>query len=148
MKVLLIKDVKALGKAGEVKDVKDGYGKNFLIGKGFAKHATDEVIEQWEKDQAAIAAALKEEIATANKQKEMLEALQLTIKHKAGENQHLFGSITNKEIANALQEQFDLDIDKKHISLKNSIKTLGMFEVQCKLGHGINANLSVDVIAL
>jgi large subunit ribosomal protein L9 len=148
MKVLLIKDVKSLGKAGEVKEVKDGYGKNFLIGKGFAKHATEEVLEQWAQEQANIEAALQKEIAIANKQKEMIDSLQLTIKHKAGENQHLFGSITNKEISSALKEQFDLDVDKKSITLKNAIKTIGLFEVDCKLGHGIHATLKVDVIAL
>jgi large subunit ribosomal protein L9 len=148
MKVLLIKDVKSLGCAGEVKEVKDGYGKNFLIGKGFAKHATEEVLKEWAKEQANIEAALQAEISTANKQKEMIDALQLTIKHKAGENQHLFGSITNKEISNGLKEQFDLDIDKKNITLKNPIKTIGLFEVDCKLGHGVHATLKVDVIAL
>ena len=95
MKVLLIKDVKSLGRAGEVKEVKDGYGKNFLIGKGFAKHATEEVLAQWAKDQAEMEATIQAEINTATKQKEMIDSLQLTIKHKAGENQHLFGSITN-----------------------------------------------------
>ena len=148
MKVLLVKDVKSLGKAGEVKEVKDGYGKNFLIGKGFAKHATDEVLEAWAKDQADMEAKIQEEIDTANKQKEMIESLKLTIKHKAGENQHLFGSITNKEISSALQEQFDLEVDKKNISLKTAIKTIGVFEVDCKLGHGIHATLNVDVLAL
>jgi large subunit ribosomal protein L9 len=148
MKVLLIKDVKSLGKAGEVKEVKDGYGKNFLIGKGFAKHATEEVLEAWAKEQADQEAAFQAEIQTANKQKEMIDSLQLTIKHKAGENQHLFGSITNKEISAALKEQFNLDVDKKSITLKNAIKTIGLFEVDCKLGHGIHATLKVDVIAL
>ena len=148
MKVLLIKDVKSLGKAGEVKEVKDGYGKNFLIGKGFAKHATDEVLEAWAQEQADQKAALDAEIETAKKQKEMIEALKLTIKHKAGENQHLFGSITNKEIATALKDQFDLDLDKKNITLKNAIKTIGVFDVDCKLGHGIHATLNVDVLPL
>jgi len=148
MKVLLIKDVKSLGKAGEVKEVKDGYGKNFLIGKGFAKHATEDVLKAWAQDQADMEAKIQAEIDTAHKQKEMIESLKLTIKHKAGENQHLFGSITNKEISAALQEQFDLEIDKKNISLKNAIKTIGVFEVDCKLGHGIHATLNVDVIAL
>lgn len=148
MKVLLIKDVKSLGSAGEIKEVKDGYGKNFLIGKGFAKHATDEVLAEWDKEQELIKAKLQEELSLANKQKEMIDALQLTIKHKVGENQHLFGSITNKEIAIALKEQFDLEIDKKQITLKKAIKTIGIFEVDCKLGHGIHAMLKINVIAL
>ena len=148
MRVLLIKDVKSLGKAGDVKEVKDGYGKNFLIKKGFAKHATPEVLEAWEKEQADLQAKLDKEIATAKKQKDMIDALKLTIKHKTGANQHLFGSITNKEIAAELKKQFNLDIDKKNINLKNAIKTIGVFEVDCKLGHGIHAELTIDVIPL
>jgi large subunit ribosomal protein L9 len=148
MKVLLIKDVKSLGKVGEVKEVKDGYGKNFLIGKGFAKHATPEVLEEWEKEQAQIKAKLEEEIAKANQQKEMIESLKLTIKHKVGGNGHLIGSITNKEIAKALKEEFNLDIDKKSIHLKNPIKTPGIFKVDCKLGHSISCELTIDIIAI
>ena len=99
MKVLLIKDVKSLGKTGEVKEVKDGYGKNFLIGKGIAKHATPEVLEIWAKEQEEIQKNLEADIALANKQKEMIDALKLTIKHKVGGNGHLIGSITSKEIS-------------------------------------------------
>ena len=146
MKVLLIKDVKSLGKIGEVKEVKDGYGKNFLIGKGFAKHATSEVLEAWNKEQADIQAKIDAEIQTANKQKEMLESLKLTIKHKIGGNGHLIGSITNKEISKVLKEEFKLDVDKKSIHLRNPIKTPGIFKVDCKLGHGINSELTIDVI--
>ena len=146
MKVLLIKDVKSLGKAGDVKDVKDGYGKNFLIGKGFAKHATLEILEQYEQDQIRLAKELEQDIANVNKQKEMIDSLKLTIKHKIGGNGHLIGSITSKEISKSLKEQFNLDIDKKTIVLKNSIKTTGVFTVDCKLGHSIHANLTIDII--
>ena len=148
MKVLLIKDVKSLGKVGEVKEVKDGYGKNFLIGKGFAKHATAEVIEQWKEDQAAIQAKLEDELAQANKQKEMIQSLKLTIKHKVGGNGHLIGSITNKEIVKSLKEEFKLEMDKKNVHLKAPIKTPGIFKVDCKLGHGISCELTIDVIEL
>jgi large subunit ribosomal protein L9 len=148
MKVLLIKDVKSLGKVGEVKDVKDGYGQNFLIGKGFAKRATPEVLEQWEKEQADIKAKLEEEIAQATKQKEMIESLKLTIKHKVGGNGHLIGSITNKEIAKALKDEFKLDMDKKSLQLKAPIKTPGIFKVDCKLGHSISCELTIDIIAV
>ena len=146
MKVLLIKDVKSLGKIGEVKEVKDGYGKNFLVGKGYAKHATPEVLETWAKDEENKKINLQKDIDTANKQKEMIDALKLTIKHKVGGNGHLIGTIKSKEISISLKEQFDLEIDKKTIVLKKSIKSAGIFEVDCKLGHGISANLTIDVI--
>ncbi len=147
MKVLLIKDVKALGKTGEVKEVKDGYGKNFLVGKGFAKHATPQVIEEWKKDQAIIKANLEEDIKNANTIKEKLDSFKFTVKHKVGANGHLIGSVTNKEISIIFLEQANITLDKKQISLKNKIKTVGIFEVDCKLGNGINATAKIDVIA-
>ena len=146
MKVLLIKDVKSLGKTGEIKEVKDGYGKNFLIGKGFAKHATPEVIEEWEKEQAVLKAALEEEIADAKELAEKLNATKLTIKHKIGANGHLIGSVTNKEVSENLKSEFDIELDKKHITLKSKIKAAGIFEADCKLGHGIHATLKIDII--
>ena len=147
MKVLLIKDVKSLGKAGEVKEVKDGYGKNFLIGKGFAKHATPEVIKEWEKEQENIKLQLANEIKECNETKEKIDAFKFTVKHKVGANGHLIGSVTNKEIQQVMYEQADIAIDKKQITLKEKIKTVGIFEADCKLGNGIHAIAKIDVIA-
>jgi len=147
MKVLLIKDVKALGKTGEVKEVKDGYGKNFLIGKGFAKHATDEVIAQWKIDQQKIKEILEAEIKEANDIKEKVDSFKFTVKHKVGANGHLIGSVTNKEIQQIMYEQAEIAIDKKQITLKSKIKTVGIFEADCKLGNGIHAVAKIDVIA-
>jgi len=146
MKVLLIKDVKSLGKAGEVKEVKDGYGKNFLIGKGFAKHATPEVLEEWAKEQANMKAILEAEIAEANEIKEKIDSFKFTVKHKVGANGHLIGSVTNKEVQQAMYEQANIAIDKKQITLKSKIKTIGIFEADCKLGNGIHATAKIDVI--
>jgi large subunit ribosomal protein L9 len=146
MKVLLIKDVKSLGKAGEVKEVKDGYGKNFLIGKGFAKHATPEVLQEWEQEQERLKEIEKQEIEKATEIKNKIESSKFTIKHKIGANGHLIGSVTNKEIAQEL-EKFDIEIDKKQIHLDSKIKTPGIFEVDCKLGHSIHATAKIDVIA-
>ncbi len=148
MKVLLIKDVKSLGKAGEVKEVKDGYGKNFLIGKGFAKHATPEVLNRFKAEQKRLAAKEAQEIEDANKLAEELNATKLTIKHKMGANGHLIGSVTNKEISEVLAQDFNIEIDKKNISLKSKIKAAGIYEVDCKLGHSIHATLKVDIIGV
>lgn len=148
MKVLLIKDVQGTGKAGEVKDVKDGYGKNFLIGKGFALAATPSVLEKWAIDEKEKSDKLEAEIKAANEIAEKLEAQKFTIKHKVGANGHLIGSVTNKEIAEVLKEQASINIDKKQITLKAKIKTEGIFEVDCKLGHGIHGLAKIDVIAL
>lgn len=145
MKVLLIKDVKSLGKAGEVKEVKDGYGKNFLIGKGFAKHATPEILAQHEAEQKQKAQDLKDEIASLKELAVTLDKSEIVIRKKVGDNGHLFGSITKDEVAHALKEQFNIDIDKKHITDKTAIKTVGEHDLDLKLGHGIHARLHVDV---
>ena len=145
MKVLLIKDVKSLGKTGEVKDVKDGYGKNFLIGKGFARHATPEVLEQWEQGMLVRAENEAKDVKEANDNKEKIESSKFTISHKVGANGHLIGTITNKEISQELKN-FGIDVDKKQIHLDTKIKTVGIYNVDCKLGHGIHASITIDVI--
>jgi large subunit ribosomal protein L9 len=146
VKVLLTKDVKSLGKAGEIKEVADGYGKNFLIGKGLALHATTEVLNRWKSEQKRAAENEAKEIASAKELAEKLNATRLTIKHKVGANGHLIGSVTNKEIAESLEDQFSIMLDKKNISLDKKIKSVGIYEVDCKLGHAIHASLKVDII--
>jgi large subunit ribosomal protein L9 len=145
MKVLLIKDVKSLGKSGEVKEVKDGYGKNFLIGKGFAKHATAEILEQHKEEALQNAANEASEIASLKVLATKLDKAEIVITKKLGQNGHLFGSITKDEVAHALLEQHKIEIDKKHITDKLSIKTVGEHDLDLKLGHGIHATLHVDV---
>lgn len=147
MKVLLIKDVKSLGVIGEIKEVKDGYGKNFLIGKGHAKHATPEVIKEWEEEQEKLKEILAAEIKEAQEVKEKIDSFKFTVKHKVGANGHLIGSVTNKEVQQVMYEQADIGIDKKQITLNAKIKTVGIFEADCKLGNGIHAIAKIDVIA-
>ncbi|MDY0233386.1 MAG: 50S ribosomal protein L9 [Sulfurimonas sp.] len=145
MKVLLIKDVKTLGKRGEVKEVKDGYGKNFLIAKGFAKHATAEILEQHKLDEAQRAADEAAEIARLKDMAKKLDKLEIIITKKVGQNGSLFGAITKDEVAQALLEQHNIEIDKKDITDKVAIKTIGEHELDLKLGHAIHAILHVDV---
>jgi len=145
MKVLLIKDVKSLGKAGEVKEVKPGYGQNFLIKKGFAKPATDEILAQHKADEEKKAKELAQEIAKLKEIAEKLDKAEIIITKKLGQNGHLFGAVTKDEIANALKEQHNIEIDKKHINEKSAIKTVGEHDLDFKLGHGLHATLHVDV---
>ena len=145
MKVLLIKDVKSLGKAGEVKEVKDGYGKNFLIGKGFAKPATEEVLAQHAAEEKAKAEALAQELDDMQALKAKLDKMEISISKKLGDTGHLFGAVTKEEIAEALHAQFDVIIDKKHIETKQPIKIVGRHDLDLKLGHGIHATLHVNV---
>lgn len=146
MKVLLIKDVKSLGKAGEVKEVKDGYGKNFLIGKGFAKPATEEVLAQHAEEERLQAEALANELAEFNAIKERLETLKVELHKPLGETGHLFGAVTKDEIAAALKEQHGIEIDKKHIETKKAVKSTGLHDLDLKLGHGIHATLHINVV--
>ncbi len=145
MKVLLIKDVKNLGKAGEVKEVKDGYGRNFLVGRGFAKVATDEVIKEWEAEQKRKAEEEAKEIARLEALKEKLESVKPVIRKKLGANGSLFGAITNHDVAEALKEH-GIEVDKKHIHLGHAIKATGEYEADVKLGHGIHAKLHFEVV--
>ena len=145
MKVLLIKDVKSLGKKGEVKEVKDGYGKNFLIGKGFARHATPEILAQHAQDEIIVAENLEKEVNTLKEIAKKLDSAEIIITKKLGQNGHLFGSVTKDEIASALKEQHNIEIDKKHINEKSAIKTIGEHDLDFKLGHGLHAVLHVDV---
>ena len=105
MKVLLTKDVKGVGKAGEIKDVADGYGKNFLIGKGLALAATNEVLKKYESEQKKKAANEAAEIERLNAIKAQLADIKVTIVKKLGNTGHLFGAVTKEEISDALKAQ-------------------------------------------
>lgn len=147
MKVLLIKDVKALGKAGEIKEVKDGYGQNFLIGKGLAKLATPDVVESWKAEQEEMARNLKDELARLEAEKITLEAATIKVE-KPLAPVGIKGSVGNADISQAIEEQYNIELDKKHINLKKAIKSTGIHEVDTKLGHGIHATLKVEVVGV
>lgn len=147
MRVLLLKDVSSLGKAGEIKEVKDGYGHNFLIAKGLAKPATNEVINKYKAEQKRKEELLALEIAEAKQIQQALEKLELTIAKKVGANNHLFGSLTKDEISHELEVQHRITIDKKAFEIPQ-IKTLGNFESVVKLGHGLQAKLKLHIIAI
>ncbi len=147
MKVLLIKDVKTLGKAGEIKDVKDGYGQNFLIGKGLAKLATPEVVENWKAEQERMAKELADDLARLEAEKIKLEAVTIRIE-KQSAPVGIKGSVGNADISAAIAEQLNIELDKKHINLKKALKSTGIHEVDAKLGHGIHAALKVEVVGV
>ena len=147
MKVLLIKDVKALGKAGEIKEVKDGYGQNFLIGKGLAKLATPDVVENWKAEQARQAQELKDEMTRLEAQKITLEATTIKIEKQTAPV-GIQGSVGNADISAAIAEQLNIELDKKHVNLKKALKTTGIHEIEAKLGHGIHATLKVEVVGV
>ncbi|MBQ4595451.1 MAG: 50S ribosomal protein L9 [Firmicutes bacterium] len=141
MIVILLKDVKGTGKAGEVVKVSDGYARNMLLPKGLAKEATEGNVRNLEK-QKAIAAEKKE---AAQKQAEEMSKITVIVKSKGGENGKLFGSITSKDIADALEKQEGIKVDKKKIDLAAPIKQTGDTEVTVKLFPEVSAKLKVTV---
>ena len=147
MKVLLIKDVKSLGKIGEIKDVKDGYGQNFLINKGLAKLATPTIIENWKQEQADKAQALKDDIERLTNEKKALEVATIRIE-KPLAPVGIKGSVGNTDISKAIKSQLNIDLDKKLIQLKKALKSTGIHEIDAKLGHGIHASLKVEVVGV
>lgn len=144
MKVLLIKDLKTLGKSGEIKEVKDGYGQNFLIAKGFAKLATPDVVSNWKAEQESEAQQLKDDLERLTAEKKRFEETVIKIE-KPVAPVGIKGSVGNADISKAIKEQMDIDLDKKHIVLKKAIKSTGLHEVDAKLGHGIHATLKVQI---
>ena len=147
MIVILNRDVKGTGKAGDVVKVSDGYARNMLLPKGYATEATDGNIRNLEKQKAIAAEKKAEEKAAAQQTAEKIGALSVEIKTKAGEGGKIFGSITSKDIADALKDQQKISVDKKKIQLDSPIKQTGEMTVEIKLYTEVNAKLKVIVTA-
>ena len=145
MKVILLEDVRGSGKAGDVVKVSDGYARNMLIPKGLAMEATPQNLKQLEKKKEAMAKKFAEDKAQALEMKKKLEETAVTVKAKAGENGKVFGSITSKDIADALKEM-GYEVDKKKIQLDAPIKSTGITEVTIKLFTEVAGKIKVNVI--
>lgn len=145
MKVILLEDVKGLGKKGDLVNSKTGYFRNFLSPKGLALEATKENIKKWEEEQIKKAEITAENKALAEELKGKLEAVSVTIKAKGGTDGRLFGSVTNLDIANALNDQHGFEIDRRKIELPDNIKTAGNHTVGVRVYPEMLANLSVVV---
>ena len=145
MKVILLQDVRALGKAGEIVKVNDGYARNMLFPKNLAKEATAGNIKALENKKAAEAEKKAEQKAEATKIKEALADEVITLKSKGGEGGRLFGALTNVDIAAAIKAQKGFDIDKKKISIPSPIKTAGEHTAEIKLFTDVNVTVTVNV---
>lgn len=145
MKVILKKDVKGTGKAGDIVKVSDGFARNKLIPSGEAVEATKQNIRAIEKEKALKAEQEAQEKAEAQEIAAELEAKTIVIKVKTGEGGKLFGSITNKDVSEAIKEQTGRDVDKKKIELANPIKQVGSFTVQIKLHSTVTAEVNLVV---
>ena len=147
MIVILNRDVKGTGKAGDVVKVSDGYARNMLLPKGYATEATDGNIRNLEKQKAIAAEKKAEEKAAAQELGEKIAKLAVEIKTKAGKGGKIFGSITSKDIADALKEQHNITVDKKKIQLDGTIKQTGEVTVEIKLYPEVSTKLKVNIEA-
>ena len=145
MIVILNRDVKGTGKAGEVVKVSDGYARNMLLPKGFATEATDGNIRNLEKQKKLQAQKKAEDKEAAEKLAADLENVKVVIKTMSGEGGRLFGSITSKDIAEAAKEQTGITLDKKKIQIASPIKNIGKFTVDIKLYPEVVGKLSVEI---
>ncbi|MDD6310889.1 MAG: 50S ribosomal protein L9 [Firmicutes bacterium] len=145
MIVILTKDVKGTGKAGDVVKVSDGYARNRLIPQGLAKEATEGNVRNLEKQKAIADEKRAEQKAAAQKQAAKLAEITLNMVSKGGEGGKLFGSITSKDISEALEKQEGIKVDKKKIDMAAPIKNAGESTVTLKLFQGVSAEMKVHV---
>lgn len=149
MKVILLKDVKKQGKKGDLLEVSEGYGRNFLIKNGLAKFADNAAINQLNAENKAKAKHAQEELEEAKQLKIKLEDEKtvIEIKAKAGNDSRLFGTIPSKQIAEELEKQYNIKVDKRKIQLESNLASLGYHHVAIKLHHDVTAKMNVHVVA-
>ena len=145
MKVILLEDVKSLGKKGQIVDVSDGYARNFILAKKLGLEATSKNLNDLKLKKAHEDKLAAQRLQEAKDFAAKLEGLQVTLKIKAGEGGKLFGSISSKDIAEAAKEQLGLEIDKKKLVLPNPIKAIGTTDVPVKLHPQVTGELKVIV---
>ena len=145
MEIVLLEDVKALGKKGQIVKVNDGYARNFILPKKLGVEATSKNLNDLKLQKANAEKVAAEQLAAAKELAEKIEKLTITLKMKAGEGGKAFGSVSSKEIAAAASDQLKLDIDKKQLVLPEPIKTFGNHEVPVKLHKDVTAKLTVKV---
>ncbi|MCL2621213.1 MAG: 50S ribosomal protein L9 [Defluviitaleaceae bacterium] len=148
MKVILLEDVKGVGKKDQILECADGYVRNFLFPKKLAVEATKQNIAQLERRLAGIAEQKAYDLADAKGMKDTLESKTIKLALKTGGGDKLFGSVTNKEVAAALLEQENIDIDRRKITLPDAIKTLGQHKAEVKLHTEITATLKLEIVSL
>ena len=146
MKVILLEDIRGSGKSGDVVNVSDGYARNMLIPRGLAVEATPQNVKQLEKKKEAIAKKFAEDKAAALEIKKKLEEITVEVKTKAGKDGKVFGSVTSKDIAEALQA-LGFDVDKKKIQLDSPIKAVGTTDVNVKLFTEVSGKVKVNVVS-
>ncbi len=147
MKVILLEDVKKLGKAGDVVEVSDGYARNYLIPRGLAEQADKGKIRALQEKARVEERRQEKEREEAMAIAESLKERAITVKVKTGEQGRLYGSITSMDIADAIEKEFGVSVDKKKVEISEPIKALGSYSVSVRLFPGIISNVKVNVVA-
>ena len=147
MKVILLQDIKNVGKKDEIINANDGYARNYLFPKNLAIEATKDNLLKLQAKKDSKAHKKNLEIEEFKRQAGKLEEITLELKVKAGDNGKIFGGVTSKEISEELKKQYKMEIDKKKIAIKETIKNIGRFTVDIKFGDGVNAKLILNVIS-
>ncbi|NLT63440.1 MAG: 50S ribosomal protein L9 [Clostridiales bacterium] len=145
MKVIFLTDVRGQGKKDEMKEVSDGYARNYLLPRKLAVEATSDALNTMKLREKAKAAQIAKEKALAQENAQKLEGIIVKVSAKAGTGGRLFGSVTSKEISDELLKQHDISIEKKDIVQSEPIKNFGSYSVKCKLGHEISGTINVVV---
>ena len=145
MKVVFLKDVKGTAKKGEIKEVAEGYGRNFLIKNGYAKEANNQTLSELQGQKRLAEKNAAAELQAAKDLKEQMENLEVTVKAKAGEGGRLFGAVSTKQVVEALQKQHNIKLDKRKME-SEGIRSLGYSNIPVKLHHEVKATLKVHVI--
>ncbi len=146
MKIILLEDVKSLGKKGEVVNVSDGYARNFVLPKKLGVEANSANMNDLKLQKANADKVAQEQLEAAKELAALLETKEVVLTMKSGENGRAFGSVSSKEIAAAAKEQCALELDKKKIQLSEAIKALGVYEVGVKLHPKVTGKLKVKVV--
>ena len=147
MKVILLEDVKSLGKKGEIVNVNDGYARNFILPKKLGLEATSKNLNDLKLQKQNDEKVAQEKLDAAKAQAEEIKEKSITVKIQAGVEGKVFGSISSKEIATEAKKQLNMDIDKKKIVIPDAIKSLGTYNVNIKLHKDVTATLTVKVEA-
>ena len=147
MEIILLQDVKALGKKGDIVKVNDGYARNCILPKKLGVEATKKTLAELKGQQLSDARKAKEILEQAKELAKELEEATVEVKMKVGEGGKTFGAVSTKEIAAAIKEQLSKDIDKKKITVPDAIKSLGMYEINVKLHPQVVAKMKVHVVA-
>lgn len=145
MKVIFNQDVRGQGKKGELKEVSDGYARNYLLPRKLASEATPDMLNAFKLKEKAKKAQMEREKAEAEANAKRLEGVIVNISARAGQGGRLFGAITSQEISDALREQHGIEIEKNKIVQSEPIKGFGSFEVKAKLGYEVSGKINVLV---